>query len=141
MSNKHFIVTALFGLNFLLANTAIAEDKKLPMGLTVERSVANPQQFNFANDDNIQPDKSDFQVINYVLLSNEEGDRWVTVTLKNTATGNRIFGHEDIMALFADGRRESPSKQSLRFEGKESQTFAIHFGKSQFPILELYTRN
>ncbi len=125
----------------LFLTSVQAEQTDIPTGLTIERGIANPEQYNFPNDDNIQPDKSDFEIINYVLLSNEEGERWVTVTLKNTASGNRIFDGEQIMALFADGKRFSPIKKSIRFERRETQTFAINFGISHFPILEIYTRN
>lgn len=138
---KIALFTLLFTAIFTIFSTVNAEEPKTPTGLKVERGIANPEQFNFANDDNIQPDKSDFEIVNYVLLSNEEGERWVTLTLKNTSSGNRIFDNEQIMALFANGKRHSPLSKSIRFEGKETQTFAIYFGKSHFPILELYTRN
>ena len=138
-----FKITAftLTVLLILLSASSSAEDSKIPTGLTIERGIANPKQFNFSNDKNFQPDKSDFEIINYVLLSNKEGERWVTVTLKNTASGNRIFDGEQVMALFANGKRYTPAKKSVRFEGKETQTFAINFGKNHFPILEIYTRN
>ncbi|WP_251360108.1 hypothetical protein [Kangiella sp. TOML190] len=132
------IIIATLSISPLYAEN---QPTKAPKGLTVERAIANPQDFNFANNDNIRPEPSDFTIVNYVLLSNEEGERWVTLTLKNTSSGHRIFDNDQVMALFANGKRYSPYSKSLRFEGKEVQTFALNFGKSKFPILEVYTRD
>ncbi len=132
------IIIATLSISPLYAEN---QPTKAPKGLTVERAIANPQDFNFANDDNIRPERSDFEILNYVLLSNEQGERWVTLTLKNSSSGHRIFENDQVMALFANGKRYSPRSKSIRFEGKEVQTFAISFGKSKFPILQVFTRN
>ena len=45
--------------------------------LSIDRSVATDMQTFFPNDKNIQPKRSDFKVLNYILMSSESGERWV----------------------------------------------------------------
>ncbi len=139
MKTKALLLIVSFSV--LFSSSLFAENEETSKGLTIERSISNPAEFQFPNDEQIFPDKSDFSIKNYILLSNEEGDRWVTVTLKNNSSGNRIFDNDQIMALFANGKRLQPQKKTLRFEGKETQTFAINFGRSKFPILAVYTKD
>lgn len=108
--------------------------------LSIDRSISSDIEFQFPNDDNIYPDKSDFKVVNYVTMSNEYGQRKVTVTLQNTSTGDRIFVSDQIMALYANGHRSSPFEKKIRFKGKEIQTLTLSFSTSEFPILQVYTR-
>lgn len=109
--------------------------------LTVDKSIAKDLEFQFPNDDNIYPEISDFKVLNYVTMSNEYGERKVTVTLQNQSTGNRIFVNEQIMALYADGSRIHPYQTKISFKGKETQTLTLAFGNSKYPILQVYTRH
>ncbi|MBB1448877.1 hypothetical protein H5156_17335, partial [Pseudoalteromonas sp. SG41-6] len=57
--------------------------------LNVDRAVPNSMHLSFANDSNIAAKKGDFKIINYVLMSNEEGERWAVITLTNLTSGNR----------------------------------------------------
>jgi hypothetical protein len=107
--------------------------------LSIDRAVASNLHLSFPNDNNIQPSRSDFEIINYVLMSSESGERWVTITLKNTSSGVRSLEQEHIMGLFANGDRKSPENYPLSFKGKEMQTFTVSFGESKFPILAVYT--
>jgi hypothetical protein len=74
-------------------------------------------------------------------MSNEYGERKVTVTLENTSSGNRIFVSDQIMALYANGTRVSPHEKKISFKGKEIQTLTLSFNNSKYPILQVYTRN
>ena len=81
--------------------------------LSVERSVSTSINLSFPNDDNIKPKKGGFEIVNYVLMSNEIGERWSVITLTNLSTGNRNLEHEHLIALFADGSRTNPLEYKL----------------------------
>lgn len=109
--------------------------------LTVDRLVSKSIQLSFPNDNKIKPKKSDFEIINYVLMSNELGERWGVITLTNLSSGNRVFGHDHLIGLFADGSRISPLEYKLNFKGQETQTITVSFGVHKFPILSIYSSN
>ncbi len=107
--------------------------------LTVDRTVSKNIQLSFPNEKNIKPKESEFKVLNYVLMSNETGERWSVITIENTASGNRSLEHNHIMGLFADGSRFVPQENKLQFEGGEIQSITVSFGEYKFPILAIYT--
>jgi hypothetical protein len=109
--------------------------------LTVDRSVSKSIQLAFSNDNNITPKKSDFEVVNYVLMSNENGERWSVITLTNLAQGERSVNQEYLLALFADGSRSEPLIFTRNFKGKETQSLTLSFGVNKFPILSIYSSN
>ena len=109
--------------------------------LTVDRSVSQNIQLSFPNDNNIKPKKGDFEIVNYVLMSNELGERWSVITLTNLSSGNRAFSHQHLIALLADGRRISPLEYKLDFKGRETQSITVSFGSHKFPILSIYSSN
>ncbi|GAA3921499.1 hypothetical protein [Litoribacillus peritrichatus] len=108
--------------------------------LSIDRSINPDLHISFPNDDNIEPTSSDFIIENYVLMSNETGERWAVLTLKNEAAGNRIFTQDYVLALFADGQRKKPLKHNQRFKSKEIKSILLSFGESKFPILEIYKK-
>ncbi|NMP33461.1 hypothetical protein HII17_18090 [Thalassotalea sp. M1531] len=105
--------------------------------LTIDRFVSNNLEFSFPNDKGYKPKSSDFDLINYVVMSNEYGERWAVLTLTNLSSGNRVLERDHIMATFADGEVKSPLNLKLDFEGKETQSITVSFGKSKFPILSI----
>lgn len=109
--------------------------------LTIDRTVSKSIQLSFPNDNNIKPKKGDFEIVNYVLMSNEMGERWSVITLTNLSSGNREFSHDHLIGLFADGSRISPLKYNLNFEGQETQSITVSFGQHKFPILTIYSSN
>ena len=109
--------------------------------LMIDRSVSNSVDWTFPNDDKIKPKASDFQIINYALMSSVSGERLSALTVKNTSSGSRQLEAEHIMALFADGSRLSPVANNLHFKGKETQSITVSFGEHKFPILAIYTSN
>jgi len=109
--------------------------------LSVDRFISQDVDTFFPNDDEVFPQESDFEIINYLLMSSESGERQALVTLKNTSVGNRIFKNSQILALFADGRRRMPLTNTHDFEGREIVSLILSFGVSRFPILEIYTKN
>ena len=128
----------IFSVLIFLSWTVQAEDTKV---LTVDRSLSKSINLSFPNDSNIKPKKGDFEIVNYVLMSNEIGERWSVITLTNLSSGNRNFEHDHLMALFADGSRKSPLEYNLSFMGKETQSITVSFGEHKFPILRIYSSN
>ncbi|NQZ27746.1 MAG: hypothetical protein HRT55_15670 [Colwellia sp.] len=131
---KKYIVLALM----VFSSAIQAEDTEV---LNVDRSVANNINLSFPNDNNIKPKSGDFEIVNYVLMSNEMGERWSVITLTNLSSGNRDLEQDHLMALFADGSRKSPLQYKLNFKGKETQSITVSFGEYKFPILSIYSSN
>ena len=121
----------------LLSLGAVAEEND---ALTIDRAINSELQLSFPNDKGVKPSASDFLMENYLLMSNELGERWAVVTLTNGSSGNRVLKAEHIMALFADGERKVSDEFKLNFAGHETQSFTLSFGVSKFPILALYTQ-
>jgi len=115
-----------------------AEDTEV---LTVDRSVSGNVTLSFPNDNNIKPKVGDFEIVNYVLMSNEVGERWSVITLTNLSSGNRELNPEHLLALFADGSRNNPIGSTFNFKGKETLSVTVSFGQYKFPILSIQTRN
>ncbi len=108
--------------------------------LTVERSVSSSITLSFSNDNNVKPKVGDFEIDNYVLMSNDIGERWGVITITNLSTGHRELDQEHLLALFADGSRHNPLTYKLNFKGKETQSITVSFGQYKFPILNIYTQ-
>lgn len=109
--------------------------------LTVDRAINKNIELSFSNDKHRQAKKSDFNLVNYVLMSSETGQRWAVVTLTNSSSGNRIFESEHLLALFADGSRITPQAHKVNFAGHETQSITLSFGEHKFPILTIYGNN
>ncbi|NMP16326.1 hypothetical protein [Thalassotalea sp. Y01] len=105
--------------------------------LTVDRAVNADIELAFANDRGIEPTLSDFELLNYVIMSNEAGERYAVVTLKNLASGSRQLESKHLLALFANGERKQPSDFKLNFDANETQSLTISFGENKFPILAI----
>lgn len=118
----------------LLSFTSQASETE---ALTIDRSVLSNLELAFPNDKNVKPQSSAFELINYVLMSNESGERWAVITLKNSSSGNRVLEHKHLMALFANGKRKNPLALKLNFEAEETQSITVSFGSSKFPILSI----
>lgn len=108
--------------------------------LTVDRVIPKAVEFSFPNDKRLTPKRSDFILDNYVIMSNELGERWAVLTLTNESSGQRILDQDHILALFANGQRANPLEFKLNFEGKETQSITVSFGGSKFPILSVSTQ-
>jgi len=105
--------------------------------LTVDRIISKNLELAFPNDKNLKAKPSHFELMNYVLMSNELGERWAVLTVTNTSSGNRMLEQGHLMALFADGERKNPLEFTLNFEGSETQSITVSFGESKFPILSI----
>ena len=122
----------------MLSFSALANSEKV---INVDRAIPNSLHLAFPNDANITPKKGDFEVLNYILMSNNEGERWAVITLTNVSSGNRELNEDHLLALFADGTRLAPQPFKLSFKGNETQSVTVSFAEYKFPILSVYSSN
>lgn len=111
--NKSIVLT----ITSLLFASALDANNYERDALTIDKSVNQDLEFQFPNDNSVYPEISDFEVVNYVTMSNEYGERKVTITLHNTSTGNRIFVSDQVMALYANGERVTPYQEKSELQG------------------------
>lgn len=103
--------------------------------------TVNGEPLNFDRDDPLAPEPSDFEVLAAAPMSNEVGERWALVTVRNTSVGHRILENDQLVAVFADGSRAPARNLGIRLAGGERVTQAVRFGIRKFPIIRLLTRN
>lgn len=113
--------------------------------LTVDPQKPSFNTYNFIDESiqrkAIEPDISTVTVLNQMLMSNEVGERWATLTLKNLSNGKRIITDKQIYAVFADGDKKKAQMRPIKLLGNEVGIYTISFGYHKFPILYVYTRN
>lgn len=119
------------------SSTSYADDTTL----SIDRAVSGGVELAFPNEQNMQPEQSDFEVKNFVLMSNDIGERWAVVTLTNQASGRRTLTHKHLMAIVADGQRVIPIEFMQSFKANETLSVTITFGASKFPLLSIYSRS
>lgn len=91
----------------------------------------------FNQDDPKQIKRHDFKVLDYALMSNEQGERWATVTFENTSSGLRLLANEYLLAEFADGSQRFAVNLDGKVESGQILTRTVFFGYHRFPILRL----
>lgn len=128
-------IVLLCGLAVLLADVQASDDV-----LMVDQSIDSQVELAFPNDRNIQPRPGNFEVVNYVPMSSETGERWAIVTLKNASSGSRIFESHYLIGLFADGDRREPLAYKQTLEGGEVVSVTLAFGRHKFPLLTVIAR-
>lgn len=109
--------------------------------LTIDESTPETINLEFSNTNKLEPKIGEFKILSSILMSNLSGERWVTVTIKNISSHQRLLDKEHIIAIFANGERRNPIKTEHKFSGQEETTIIISFGKSKFPILRVKVRN
>lgn len=119
----------------LLATTVNASES-----LSIDRAGIKNLDLYFPNERNVQPDQSDFEVLNYIFMSSEEGERWVVITIRNNASGTRSINQKHLLGLLASGDRVHPEEFKQTFGASETLTLTLRFGESKFPVLEIYSR-
>jgi len=133
-----YIITLLLSIYSV---SSLASDFSVDDVLIIEKSNTSMMNFSFENGSDIEPRRSDFEIINQILMSNNKGERWATVTLKNVSSGQRIFETNHLMAVFANGDKQYPTSNEIKLSGGESASYTLYFGVHKFPILYVYTRN
>lgn len=118
-----------------------SSDSSLSQALTIDPSAPSFKEYPFNQEDDLEPRTSDFSILNQIFMSNEEGERWATITLKNLSTGQRIFSNDQLIAVFANGEKRYPGKIELKLQGAEAATHTFYFGRHKFPVLYVYVKN
>ncbi|MFL0804131.1 MAG: hypothetical protein K6L81_10440 [Agarilytica sp.] len=98
-------------------------------------SAIQHQEFNDLNP--LEPDKNDFQIIETSRLSNNLGERWALITVKNNASGQRILKNAHVIATYADGSRSTAKNLKATLTGGELLTQTVFFGTHKFPIIKV----
>lgn len=109
--------------------------------ISIDRVVLSNVHLAFPNDANVQPEQGDFEVNNFILMSNDIGKRWAVVTVTNLASGGRSLTNKHLMALIANGERRSPIEFSRSLKANETLSLTVFFGESSFPLLSVYSRS
>ena len=136
-TNIHFAAAILF---LMYAN---AHGAQLVSGevLTVDEPVSDATKLEFSDDNKLDPKIGDFEIISSLIMSSSSGERWATVTIKNSTSHQRILDGDHIVAIFANGDRRNPVSLKQSFSELEEITLTLNFGKHKFPILRLLTRD
>ena len=109
--------------------------------LQIDESIPESVNLEFSDASDLEPKISEFEVLSSILMSNNAGERWATVTIKNLSSHRRLLDREHIIAIFANGEKRNPIQAKHKFSGKEEISMIINFGQSKFPILRVSVRN
>ena len=93
--------------------------------------------FDIEESDRLKPKENDFELLHFAPMSNEIGERWVLITVKNTSTGSRFLKSEHIVATFANEEQRNPQGVSESIDGGQILSKTIYFGVNKFPIVML----
>ncbi|MET1253911.1 hypothetical protein [Aliikangiella maris] len=132
------IINSLIILTGLIITNVNAREQSET--LFIDKSIQGSELFQFPNDDKSYPDQSDFIILHSLFMSNEVGERWATLTIKNNAAGRRMLTRKHLMALFANGARRHPIMNEQDFKAQEVISVTISFGLNKYPILQIISR-
>jgi hypothetical protein len=124
----------------ILGCMLLATSSHATESLSIDRVVTSSLGLSFPNESNVQPDLSDFDVLNYILMSNEEGERWVVLTIRNNASGTRSLNQKHLLSLLASGERVHPQEFKQSFAADETLSLTLRLAASKFPVLKVYAR-
>ena len=85
-------------------------------------------ELNCERDKHITPKHSALILENYALMAANNGERVALVTLRNGASGQRIYNQEHIVAVLGDCSRVLPNAFELRLDALEQRSIQIYFG-------------
>ena len=139
--NQLPIITLIITSILIMENCQAGKANVESEVLTPDKTIIGGELIQFPNDSHTLPDKSDFKLLNSIIMSNLKGERWATITVKNLAQGRRTLNQDQVLALFADGTRRFPLSFTQEFKSEQTTSLIINFGTSKFPILKIMTRN
>ena len=134
----------LAALIFLLCSPAVFAAERFPANSTmllVDRSIPGTDQLRFLDEDDLLPEPGDFEILSSILMSSVSGERWATITFRNTSAHQRIFTQDHILATFANGGKARPLHIKQVFEGHQVISLTLNFNVHKFPIVWLNTRS
>lgn len=125
----------------LLSTSAQAYEPDRDQILRFEPSPFQNIELNCQRDKDVVPRRSDLLLDHYALLAADNGERVATVTVTNSAGGQRMFNQEHIVAIMADCTRIYPLSFELTLGAGQQETFQIYFGRRAQPVLQLISNN
>ncbi len=132
-----FIVCLSIVSQNLLARSDSALQHAAASVLTFDQSPTVSGAIDFDQDDPLYPTRNDFEIVQFAAMSNELGERWALMTIKNTSAGQRFLKNKNLVATFADGSQSYAAGLDEMLKGKQQLTKTIFFGYSKFPILSV----
>lgn len=127
--------TAFLVLIVFLATGTRADDDTPVLNYDARPPLKQAPRFD--RDDALTVSRNDFEILDYQLMSSEQGERWAVITLRNTASGQRLLSETMLVAEFADGERRYPLVMEGKVSGGAVLTRTVTFGYSRFPVLRL----
>ena len=134
----------LSSLMYLVCSPAVFATDHYPVNSTmllVDRSIPGTDQLRFLDEEELRPEPGDFEILSSILMSSVSGERWATITFKNTSPSQRIFTQDHILATFANGSKARPLHIKQVFEGHQVISLTLNFNVHKFPIVWLNTRS
>lgn len=125
----------------LLSTSAQAYEPDRDQVLRFEPSPFQNVELNCQRDKDVVPRRSDLQLDHYALLASDNGERMATITVTNSAGGQRMFNQEHLVAIMADCSRIYPLSFELTLGAGQQETFQIYFGRRAQPVLQLISNN
>ena len=108
-------------------------------GTTIYR-IVDKTCIDYRRSQPLLPAKSDFKLTAASYMSNELGERWALITVKNLSTGQRILKNQHMVATFADGTQAYAKNLEISINGGEQLSRAVQFGVNKFPIVNIKLR-
>lgn len=130
---------AIFSATLFITTHTWAADRT-DKTLTFEPTPYQNTKLHCENDNDIFPANNDFDLLNYSIMSSEEGERFAFITLHNTSSGQRIFTQDQLIAILGDCSRKQPLAIEKKFAGDEIISLQVNLGLSRFPVLKLITQ-
>jgi hypothetical protein len=93
--------------------------------------------FDIDEHERLKPRENDFELVQFAPMSNTRGERWVLITVRNTAAGRRFLKREFLVATFANGDQSYPINLNESVDAGDSFTNTISFSVNKFPIVML----
>ena len=93
--------------------------------------------FDIDESNRLKPKRNDFELIHFAPMSNKIGERWVLLTVKNTASGRRFLKSEYIVATFANAKQANPIHINESVDPGKIFSKTIFFGVNKFPVIML----
>jgi len=133
------LIIFIFAFIFPLVSFAGGKDVNKDNLLLFDENTPVFDKFSFDIDEleRLKPKKNDFELLHFAPMSNQIGERWVLITVRNKATGRRILKSEHIVATFVNGKQAYPVVIEKSVDGGEDFSDTIFFGVSKFPIVML----
>ncbi|WP_152390054.1 hypothetical protein [Azotobacter salinestris] len=122
----------------LFSGCVFAFDNEKDKSIRFEETPLKNADIHCDNDDDLLPERNDFELIDYSVMSNEQGERFALVTIKNKSSGQRFFVNNDLVALLGNCSRVLAHEfEPYRLNGGEQITKQIYFGFQRYPIVKL----